>query len=72
MPEDANLSALKQREKMLTEKIVRLKSGEMNCEEFAGDGRQEEAIIRNEKYLRDVKKAIVAIEKPKVTPPLPR
>lgn len=58
MPEDANLSALKQREKTLAEKIAKLKSRELIAEEFPNDGRQEEAIMRNEKFLRDVKKDI--------------
>lgn len=59
-----NLSALKEKETMLTAKIARLKSGEMNCEEREGDGRQEEAIARNEKFLRGVKKEIAASSAP--------
>lgn len=63
MPEDANLVALKQREKMLTEKIAKFEKGELNAQEFEGDGRQEEAVMRNQKFLRDVKKAIAELTK---------
>lgn len=64
-PENPELLALKQREKTLVEKIAKLKSKELVAEEFEGDGRQDEAIMRNEKWLRDVRKEIVRIEKPK-------
>jgi predicted component of type VI protein secretion system len=59
------LDALKQREKTLVEKVKKLKAGDLNAAEFEGDRRQEEAIVRNEKWLRDVRKEIEAIEHPK-------
>lgn len=58
----ANLPALKDKEAMLVAKLARLNSGEMNCTEREGDNRQEEAISRSDKFLREVRKEIASLE----------
>lgn len=54
----AILTELEFQEKRLEEKIAKLKSGELQAEQRNGDGRQEEAIHRNEAQLRQIKKDI--------------
>lgn len=60
MPKDPQHEALSEKKKMLLEKLARLKSGEMNCEQTKGDGRQDETIARVESQLREVETAIAA------------
>jgi hypothetical protein len=60
--EKIELANLKKKAETLEEKIRKLKSKELNAEESKDDGRQEEAIMRNEKFLRDIKNEIARIE----------
>jgi hypothetical protein len=64
----SDIEALQNKEKMLTEKLRKLKSGELNAEYVKGRNRQAETIARVESQLREVKQAL-ATEKP--SPKLP-